>query len=109
MATTEFDVVIAGAGPVGLAAAVELGMRDVSCLLIDRADRGGHSPRAKIVNVRTREHFRRWGLADELKRRSPVGPEYLAESVFVTRLSGHLLARFRNANHFSPVRSNLYS
>ena len=38
---TDFDVVIVGAGPVGLSAAIELGRRNIRCLVIERHDRVG--------------------------------------------------------------------
>ena len=71
----ETDVVIVGAGPVGLAAAIELGKRGVRCIVVERNDRVGYSPRAKTTNVRSREHLRRWGIADALRR-----VPYFAES-----------------------------
>ena len=52
-------VLIVGAGPAGLALAIELGQRGVPCLVIERNDRVGYAPRAKTTNVRTREHLRR--------------------------------------------------
>jgi len=45
------QVLIVGAGPVGLSAAIELGHRSVRALLIERNDRVGHAPRAKTTNV----------------------------------------------------------
>jgi 2-polyprenyl-6-methoxyphenol hydroxylase-like FAD-dependent oxidoreductase len=104
-----FDVVIAGAGPTGLAAAIELGSRGIRCLVVDRNDRAGYSPRAKIVNVRTREHLRRWGIADELRNLSPLGPDYPSTAIFATRMNGHLLARFDNAMNGSQRPNDLYS
>ncbi len=105
----EFDVIIVGAGPVGLSAAIELGRRRVRCLVIERNDRVGYSPRAKTTNVRTREHLRRWGLADALRDASPISPDRPATVVFATRMNGPLLARFENAMNASKVRNNLYS
>ena len=66
------DVLIAGAGPVGLSLAIELGLRGIRCRVVEQNDRVGYSPRAKMTNVRTREHLRRWGIADELRRASPI-------------------------------------
>ena len=34
------DVAIIGSGPAGLAAAIELGMRGLRCILIERTERG---------------------------------------------------------------------
>ena len=106
---TDFDVVIVGAGPVGLSAAIELGRRNIRCLVIERHDRVGYSPRAKTTNVRTREHLRRWGIADVLRAASPISPDRPATVVFATRMNGYLLARFDNVMNGSRVRNNLYS
>ena len=106
---TEFDVIIVGAGPVGLSTAIELGRRKVRCLVIERNDRVGYSPRAKTTNVRTREHLRRWGIASALREASPISPNRPATVVFATRMNGHLLARFENAMNGSRLRNNLYS
>lgn len=108
MNTIETDVLIVGAGPVGLAAAIELGMRGVRVLLVERNARVGVAPRAKTANVRTRTHLRRWGIADRLAAEAPFGIDYPNDMVFVTRLAGHALARFSDAFNASPVRSPLY-
>jgi len=105
----ETDVVIVGAGPVGLAAAIELGRRGIRCVVVERNDRVGYSPRAKTTNVRTREHLRRWGIADALRQASPISPDRPSTVVFATRMNGHFLARFENALNGSRERNNLYS
>ena len=102
-------VLIVGAGPVGLALAIELGHRGIACLLIERNDRVGYAPRAKTTNVRTREHFRRWGIADALKAASPLGMDYPSNVVFCTRLAGPEITRFENAFYCAPGRNPLYS
>lgn len=100
---------IIGAGPAGLAAAIELGMRGVSCVVLERTERGGYAPRAKTTHTRTREHMRRWGIADKLAAASPFGVDYPSNVVFVTRLGGKLIKRFENALQCSPVRDERYS
>ena len=102
-------VLIVGAGPAGLALAIELGQRSIPCLLIERNDRVGYAPRAKTTNVRTREHFRRWGIADKLRAASPLGLDYPSNVVFCTRLAGSELTRFENAFYCAPGRNPLYS
>ncbi|MGC4028373.1 MAG: FAD-dependent monooxygenase [Steroidobacteraceae bacterium] len=102
-------VLIAGAGPAGLALAIELGMRGIPCLLIERNDRVGHAPRAKTTHIRTREHMRRWGIAAELAAASPFGTHYPSNVVFATRLGGHLLARIPNAFNCDPAPDPRYS
>ncbi len=103
------DVLIIGAGPVGLSLAIELGHRGITCLVTERNDRVGYSPRAKTTNVRTREHLRRWGIADVLRKASPIPPDYGANVVFATRMNGPLLARFGNAMHARRERNELFS
>ena len=102
-------VLIVGAGPVGLALAIELGQRGIACLVIERNERVGYAPRAKTTNVRTREHFRRWGIAGTLRAASPLGMDYPSNVVFCTRLSGFELTRFENAFYCAPGRNPLYS
>ena len=105
---TDFDVVVIGAGPVGLALAIELGMRDIRVLLAERNSRGGMAPRAKTTNVRTRTHLRRWGIADTLAAASPLGIGYPNDTHFTTGLSGHKLALFRNCFNAAPDRADAY-
>ncbi len=102
-------VVIIGAGPTGLALAIELGHRQIPCLVIERNARVGYAPRAKTTNVRTREHMRRWGIADKLRAASPLGVSYPSNVLFVTRLAGWELARFENAMYCAPGKNPLYS
>ena len=102
-------VLIVGAGPVGLALAIELGHRSSPCLVVERNDRVGYAPRAKTTNVRTREHLRRWGIADTLKAASPLGTDYPSNIVFCTRLAGFQIAKFENALYCAPGKTPLYS
>lgn len=108
-ASHAYQVIIVGAGPAGLAMAIELGQRSIPCLLIERNDRVGYAARAKTTNVRTREHLRRWGIASKLRAASPMGVDYPSNVVFVTRLAGQELARFENAMYCAPGRNPLYS
>ena len=108
-AMIETRILIVGAGPVGLALAIELGHRKIPCIVVERNPRVGYAPRAKTTNVRTREHFRRWGIADKLRAASPLGVHYPSNVIFVTRLAGFELARFENAMYCAPGRNPLYS
>jgi 2-polyprenyl-6-methoxyphenol hydroxylase-like FAD-dependent oxidoreductase len=86
-------VLIVGGGPIGLALAVDLGLRGVRTLLIDQRDGAISVPKMNMVNARSMEFCRRWGIADKVKA---IGwPEDFRNNViFVTSLTGHLLARF---------------
>ncbi len=109
VAANRTSVVIVGGGPVGMAAAIELGMRGIGCVLLERTERGGYAPRAKTTHTRTREHLRRWGIARKLAEAAPFGIDYPTNVTFVTRLGGKLIKRFENALQCSPERNELYS
>jgi 2-polyprenyl-6-methoxyphenol hydroxylase-like FAD-dependent oxidoreductase len=88
----EVEVLVVGAGPVGLSAAVELHGRGVDVAVVDiarskeliRAGAMGHNPR-------TVEHFRRWGLLDRIREEWTFPPEWNRGVRFVTSLVGHEL------------------
>lgn len=90
------QVVVAGGGPVGLAAAVELRRRGIDCVVIEPRTEISHArPRCKTINVRTMEHLRRWGIADRLRERVPLAVAWSQDVVFCTSLLGFELSRFR--------------
>ncbi len=105
----ETEVLIIGAGPVGLSLAIELGKRGVRCIVIEQNERVGKNPRAKTTNVRTREHLRRWGIAENLRLASKLPPDYPSDIIFATRLNGPQLARIENALNCDPAKNDLYS
>jgi 2-polyprenyl-6-methoxyphenol hydroxylase-like FAD-dependent oxidoreductase len=89
------QVVVAGGGPVGLAAAIELGQRGISCLVVEpRATVSQARPRCKTINVRSMAHLRRWGIADRLRARAPLSTTWSQDVVFCTSLEGYELSRF---------------
>ena len=99
---TQFDVAIVGGGPVGLALATELTFRGHSACVIEQNERVGVQPRAKTTNVRTMTHMRRWGLAPEIRRRSPLKPDFPRRVRFATALFGHEIFSFENAFCSAP-------
>ncbi|HEX8902911.1 FAD-dependent monooxygenase [Vitreimonas sp.] len=109
MAAISTQVLICGAGPAGLALAVELGTRGVKCIVVERNDRVGYAPRAKTTHTRTREHFRRWGIAEDLAAMAPFGVDYPSNIQFVTRLGGFPLATIENAFNCAPERNEFYA
>jgi 2-polyprenyl-6-methoxyphenol hydroxylase-like FAD-dependent oxidoreductase len=101
----ETDVLIVGGGPVGLSAALELGRRGVRCLIVEpRTTVSGLRPRAKTTNIRTMEHFRRWGLADRIREVAPLKVDWSQDIVFCTTLLGPEVLRFSDCLGVSPQR-----
>jgi 2-polyprenyl-6-methoxyphenol hydroxylase-like FAD-dependent oxidoreductase len=88
-------VLIAGGGPVGLALAVELGLRGIECLVVEpRPQPTRLRPRAKTLNARTMEHARRWGLAGRLRAAAPLPVWWSQDVSFCTTFLGREIARF---------------
>jgi 2-polyprenyl-6-methoxyphenol hydroxylase-like FAD-dependent oxidoreductase len=61
------QVLIAGAGPVGLTLAIDLGRRGIRCTLIEKNEAPLGYPKMERCNPRTMEIFRRLGLADRVR------------------------------------------
>jgi len=61
------DVLVVGAGPVGLTLAVDLGRRGVRCTLIEQKPAPEFLPKMERCNARTMEIFRRMGLATRVR------------------------------------------
>ncbi len=91
----ETDVCIVGAGPVGSALALELRLRGVSCVVVEKTQDISYDMRAMNNDMRTMEHLRRWGLADRLRTLNPVPPEFQKDICFCTALHGEELGVWR--------------
>jgi 2-polyprenyl-6-methoxyphenol hydroxylase-like FAD-dependent oxidoreductase len=92
--TGRAPVLVVGGGPCGLVLAIELGRRGVGCVVFnDRPDTTPH-PQANATQARTMEHFRRLGLAAEIRRQGLPG-DYPTDIAYFTRYTGYELARFR--------------
>lgn len=88
-------VLVCGGGPVGLSAAVELGLRGIHCVVVEpRREPTRTRPRAKTLNTRTMEHLRRWGLADRLRALAPLPTSWSQDVAFCTQLLGYEISRF---------------
>jgi 4-hydroxyisophthalate hydroxylase len=70
------QVVIVGGGPVGVALAVELGLRGISCALIERRMEPQLIPKGQNLTQRSMEHLRSWGVADEVRAIRLLPPEF---------------------------------
>ena len=63
----EVPVLIAGGGPVGLSASILLSLHGVQSLLVERHPGTAFHPKARAVNARTMELFRRCGIETEVR------------------------------------------
>jgi 2-polyprenyl-6-methoxyphenol hydroxylase-like FAD-dependent oxidoreductase len=65
MRTTQ--VIISGAGPVGLTLAIDLGRRGIRCVLIEQKPHPEFLPKMERCNARTMELYRRIGLSEPIR------------------------------------------
>ncbi|MFE2601463.1 FAD-dependent monooxygenase [Streptomyces sp. NPDC059396] len=86
------DVVVVGAGPSGLASALQLGKAGVRVRLLERRRTPSDQPRAHVLNARTMELFRSWGVADGV-REDGLAPELATSFGVLTELSGEEFGR----------------
>lgn len=68
------DVLIVGAGPTGLTAAVELARRDIAVRIIETRTRPSSRSKALVVHARTLELFDLLGVADDLVAQGYTAP-----------------------------------
>jgi 4-hydroxyisophthalate hydroxylase len=71
-----YQVVIVGGGPVGMGLAVDLGLRGISCAIVERRREPHRIPKGQNLTQRSVEHFYFWGIADELRAARVLPPEY---------------------------------
>ena len=89
----ETPVLIAGGGPVGLVLAHELEYRGVDAHLVERNPSTTRHPKMDVTNGRSMEHFRRLGIADEIRSHA-VPSDHPMTVVWCTRFGEWELARF---------------
>jgi 2-polyprenyl-6-methoxyphenol hydroxylase-like FAD-dependent oxidoreductase len=88
------SVIIAGAGPVGLGLACELGLRGIDCVLIEKRDGAITVPKQSMVSARNMEFCRRWGVAAAV--RGAVWPEsHPRDFVYLASMCGAELLRVK--------------
>jgi len=83
----EPEVLIIGAGPVGLSAALALGRAGISCLVLERRNGFSRYPKANGVHARTMEIFREWGVVQPIRDLTAGMPDDITIA-WMTRLNG---------------------
>lgn len=87
-------VAIVGGGPVGLMLALFLDLHGVRSVLFNTDATTRWHPKASTEGSRTMEHFRRLGLAGQI-RKLGLPEDHPTDVAYFTRLSGFELARLR--------------
>ena len=101
-------VLIVGGGMVGLSLAVELGTRGVDCIIVNEGATAATHPQGNSLNSRTMEHYRRLGLADQV-RAAGLPPDHPTDVVYVTRFAGWELARLSMPSSAEKLRDRTHS
>src|ERR1700712_3620707 len=87
------DVLIVGAGPVGLTLAIDLAWRGIDVTIVEtRARAGLPEPKCNRVAARTMEIFRRLGLAQKV-REAGLPADYPHDIAYRTTFTGQELTR----------------
>ena len=63
----DFDVIVVGAGPVGLTMTIDLGRRGISTMIMERDPTTAPWPKMDRSNARTMEIYRRMGIVDRVR------------------------------------------
>ncbi|KAH6711702.1 hypothetical protein BKA61DRAFT_693571 [Leptodontidium sp. MPI-SDFR-AT-0119] len=85
VSTHDVPVLVVGAGPAGLIAALQLSRKNVRCILVERNLDTTKWPKMDITNVRSMELLTRLGIADGL-REIGVPQDYSFDVLFSTGL-----------------------
>jgi 2-polyprenyl-6-methoxyphenol hydroxylase-like FAD-dependent oxidoreductase len=92
MAPSGTPVLIAGAGPIGLALAGDLAWRGIRSVVVERGDGTIGQPKMDLIGPRTMEFCRRWGL-EAAVRNCPYNPDHPQDNVWLESLTGYEFGR----------------
>ncbi len=73
---TDAQVIIVGGGPVGMGLAIELGQRNIRCIVIERHVHPQPIPKGQNLTQRTMEHFHFWGVEKDVRAARTIPREY---------------------------------
>ncbi|MGL4288469.1 MAG: FAD-dependent oxidoreductase, partial [Phreatobacter sp.] len=91
--TIETDVLVVGAGPVGLTLAIDLASRGVDVIVVEQRPRGARpEPKCNHVSARSMEIFRRLGVAASL-REAGLPADYPNDISYRTAFTGKEITR----------------
>lgn len=91
--TQQTQVLIVGAGPVGLTLALDLARRGVACTMVEmRSHDAPPSPKCNHVSARTMETFRQLGIVEQV-RNAGLPPDYPNDVAYRLWFTGPELSR----------------
>jgi 4-hydroxyisophthalate hydroxylase len=85
-------VMIVGGGPVGVGLAIDLALRGIRSILVERYENPQPIPKGQNLTQRTMEHFYFWGAESELRASRTIPPDY---GIGGTTIYGELLSDYR--------------
>lgn len=85
-------VTIVGGGPVGMLLAMQLDAWGVRCVVVNSEPKVRWHPKGNTHNARTMEHYRRLGIAEDV-RRLGLPDDWPTDVLYFSRFNSHLLAR----------------
>ena len=75
-AMVDAPVAIVGGGPVGLGLAIDLALRGVRTVVLERGTELHRIPKGQNLTQRTGEHFRAWGVTQAIREATPIPREF---------------------------------
>ena len=86
------QVLVVGAGPVGLALAGDLAWRGQSSIVVEKSNGAITQPKMDLIGPRTMEFCRRWGIADQVIA-CPNNPDHPQDTVWLESFGGFEFGR----------------
>jgi putative polyketide hydroxylase len=103
MREDSYPVVIAGGGPVGLVAALELARYGIRSLLVERHEGTTWHPKARNLNTRTMEIARGWGrVVHDALAAVNLPRAWTSQIIYTRTLAGDELGRMPTAGFTGP-------
>ena len=76
MRNDRHQVIVVGGGPVGAGLAIDLGLRGVSCALVERYESPQPIPKGQNLTQRTMEHFQVWDVEPQVRAARTMPADY---------------------------------
>ena len=98
----ETDVLVVGAGPVGLSVGLQLAQASIDAQIVERRPSLSLHPKANGIFSRTMEVFRQWGIGERVAEVA-LPPEQCLGFAWLTRMNGIELGRIMFAQNVEEL------